>query len=58
MPAGRPALGDAAKKVTISVRVTKAEAEELRRDFGTTSKALRALLSAHQQARSKRKETG
>jgi hypothetical protein len=54
MPAGRPALGDAAKKVTISVRVTKEEADQLKRDFGTTSKALRALLNAHQKERPKR----
>jgi hypothetical protein len=54
MPAGRPALGDAAKKVTISVRVTKEEADQLKQDFGSHSNALRALLNAHKQARKKR----
>lgn len=42
----RPALGTQAKTEVASVRLTKDEAEALRAQYGTTTKALRALVAS------------
>jgi hypothetical protein len=44
---GRNSLGAAAKEKVAGVRITRSEEEELKKEFGTTAKALRYLLNKH-----------
>lgn len=43
----RPAIGQAAKSEVGTVRLTPAEKAALEKRFGTVTKALRALVTAH-----------
>lgn len=53
----RPRLGSAAKATIGSVRLRPSEAAALERDFGSLTKALRALVDAHLNKPAPEKET-